>query len=182
MSKPFRVKSPTRRNDAPKRSSYGAYKDELAEDFNHRCGYTDCTDFWFGGQRTFQIDHLKPWSKYPTLKTEYSNLVYCCSYVNRAKWDDDSPHYLDPCDVNYNDHFERDDNGYIIGKSPGAKYMVQKMHLNLTRYAIIWTLDRLDEIITRLEVHRKASPEIEELLTALKVEYYDYVQNLRRHQ
>ena len=116
------------------------------------------------------------------MKTEYSNLVYCCSYVNRAKWDDDSPHYLDPCAVDYNTHFERDDNGYIIGKSEDAQYMVQKMHLNLTRYAIIWTLDKLDEIITRLEVYRKAHPEIEVLLTALKVEYYGYVQNLRRHQ
>ena len=182
MSKPFRIKSPSRRNNAPKRNDYGAYKDELAEDFNHRCGYTDCSDFWFGGQRTFQIDHLKPWSKYPALKTEYSNLVYCCSYVNRAKWDDDAPHYLDPCENNYNVHFERDDNGYIIGLSDDAKYMVQKMHLNLTRYAIIWTLDRLDDIITRLKPHREAHPEIKDLLAALLDEYFVYVQNLRRHQ
>lgn len=52
MSKQFRIKSPVRRTNVPKRSTYGAYKDELAEDFNHRCGYTDCTDFWFGGKRT----------------------------------------------------------------------------------------------------------------------------------
>lgn len=182
MSRAFRKTRPARRKNVPQRSTYGAYKDELAEDFNHRCGYTDCSDFWFGGQRTFQIDHLKPWSKYPALKTKYSNLVYCCSYVNRAKWDDDNLHYLDPCDVDYNDHFVRDDNGFIIGKTADAQYMVQKMHLNLTRYALIWTLDTLDDIITRLKVHRKAHPEIEGLLVALQDKYFDYVQNLRKHQ
>ena len=182
MSRNFRKISPARRKNAPKRSTYGAYKDELAEDFNHRCGYTDCCDFWFGGQRTFQIDHLKPWSKYHTLKTEYSNLVYCCSYVNRAKWDDDSPHYLDPCNVDYNEHFERDDNGFIVAKSADAQYMVRKMHLNLTRYALIWTLDTLSDIISRLKPFRVEHPEIEDLLTALQDEYFDYVQDLRKHQ
>jgi len=56
------------------------------------------------------------------------------------------------------------------------------MHLNLTRYAIIWTLDRLDDIITRLKPHREAHPEIKDLLAALQDEYFVYVQNLRRHQ
>ena len=180
MSRQFRKISPVR-SEVSKKSRYGAYKDDLARDFNHRCGYTDCSDSWFGGQHTFQIDHLKPWSKYPELKTEYSNLIYCCSYVNRAKWDDDSPHYLDPCNVDYNDHFERDDNGFIIGKSADAKYMVGRMHLNLSRYAIIWTLDTLNDIILRLKVHRKNHPEIENLLVALQDEYFDYVQDLHKH-
>ncbi len=181
MSRQFRKTRPTR-SAVAKKNRYNDYKDELAQDFNHRCGYSDCSDFWFGGQRTFQIDHLKPWSKYPNLKNEYSNLVYCCSYVNRAKWDDDSPHYLDPCEVDYNEHFERDDNGFIIGKSDDAKYMVRKMNLNLTRYALIWTLDTLDNIIARLKEHRDTHPEIESLLAALQDEYYDYVQYLRKHQ
>lgn len=181
MNREFRKVAPVRSVVIP-RTNYCAYKDVLARDFNHRCGYTDCSDFWFGGQRTFQIDHLKPWSKHPDLKTEYNNLVYCCSYVNRAKWDDDSPNYLDPCEVDYNDHFERDGNGYIIGKSAKARYMVQKMHLNLTRYALIWTLDTLNDIITRLKAHRLEHPEIEELIVALQDEYFDYVQDLRKHQ
>lgn len=180
MSRQFRKTSPVR-SKVSEKSHYGAYKDDLARDFKHRCGYTDCSDSWFGGQCTFQIDHLKPWSKYPELKTKYSNLVYCCSYVNRAKWDDDSPHYLDPCDVDYNDHFERDDNGFIIGKSADAKYMVGRMHLNMSRYAIIWTLDTLNDIILRLKVHRINHPEIEDLLVALQDEYFDYVQNLHKH-
>ena len=181
MSRPFRKTNPVR-SVVPNRSSYKAYKDELARDFNHRCGYTDCRDSWFGGQRTFQIDHLKPWSKYPNLKNEYGNLVYCCSYVNRAKWDDDSQHYLDPCNVDYNEHFERDDNGFIIGKGVDAKYMVEKLHLNLTRYALIWMLDTLDDIITRLKAHRTSHPELEDLLNTLLSEYHDYIQYFHNHQ
>lgn len=182
MSQQFRKKNPVR-SAVKHKADYKAYKDELAQDFGHHCGYTACRDVWFGGQRTFQIDHLKPWTKHPELKTEYGNLVYCCSYVNRAKWDDDSPNYLDPCDVDYNAHFERDDNGIIVGKSLEAQYMVQKMHLNLTRYALIWTLDRLDDIISRLKTHRKAHPEIEGLLTALQDNFFDYVQDLHNsHQ
>lgn len=95
MTQPFRIMAP-KRTCTKNRANYNAYKTFLAEDFNHRCGYTDCSDYWFGGKRTFQIDHFKPESKYPELKNEYSNLVYCCSYVNRAKWDDDNPNYLDP--------------------------------------------------------------------------------------
>lgn len=49
-------------------SDYHKYKEHLASDFNHHCGYTHCTDRWFGGMRTFQIDHFKPHSKYPKLK------------------------------------------------------------------------------------------------------------------
>lgn len=41
-------------------------------------------DYWLN----FQIDHFKPISKYPELERNYKNLVYCCSYVNRAKSDD----------------------------------------------------------------------------------------------
>ena len=86
----FRTTRP-RRTCTVKKADYRQYKDALAADFNNRCGYTDCVDYWFGGKRNFQIDHLKPHSVYPDKKAEYSNLVYCCSYVNRAKSNDDSP-------------------------------------------------------------------------------------------
>ena len=116
MSHPFRTEQPERNCDK-KYYDYKRYKSNLAIDFHQKCGYTDCSHRWFGGQRTFQIDHLKPCSKYPELKTEYSNLVYCCSYVNRAKSEDDSPNYLDPCETDYNEHFERDDRGFIVPKT-----------------------------------------------------------------
>ena len=55
-------------------SDYHQYKKYLAEDFHHRCGYTDCSDHWFGGCRTFQIDHFIPLSKNPAKKNDYKKL------------------------------------------------------------------------------------------------------------
>lgn len=179
MKHPFRNESP-QRTCTKQKGRYSDYKDDLINDFHHRCGYTDCSDFWFGGSRNFQIDHLKPWTKHPGLKTEYSNLVYCCSYVNRAKWDDDSPNYLDPCEVDYNIHFERDDTGVIIGNTNEAKYMVSKMHLNLIRYSICWALDRLQERISKLKELRANHPEINPLLYGLEDMYFDYVDYLHK--
>lgn len=181
MTQPFRHIAP-KRTCTKKRANYNSYKIFLAEDFNHRCGYTDCSDYWFGGKRCFQIDHFKPESKYPELENEYSNLVYCCSYVNRAKWDDDNPNYLDPCDVDFNLHFERDDLGFIKAKTPQGQYMVEHMNLGLTRYAICWNLDRLEEKIKILE--RKVDQNIatmdeKGLLLNVNKEFHKYLRYLR---
>lgn len=161
-----------------RKSNYMYYKNELAEDFNHHCGYTNCSDKWFGGQNTFQIDHLKPCSKYPELKNEYSNLVYCCSFVNRAKSNDDSVNYLDPCDVDYNLHFERDETGIIYGISPQAKYMVEHLKLNLMRYAIIWMLERIQNAIDQLNHIPESSSEIKSMREELNSKFIEYVEYL----
>lgn len=163
-------------------SDYHQYKKYLAEDFHHRCGYTDCSDHWFGGCRTFQIDHFIPLSKNPAKKNDYKNLIYCCSYVNRSKWDDESPYYLDPCDNDYNEHFERNSDGYICGKTEHAKYMIDKLHLGLARYAIIWNLDRLEDRIDKLRMLEYKNPELKCLLKDLLLLYYDYVRSLRLNQ
>lgn len=75
-------------------------------------------------------------------------MVYCCSYVNILKSDDEGD-YLDPCNIDFNKHFERDIDGSIVPKdsSKEAKYMFSKLQLNLSRYKFIW---KLDEIWTRL--------------------------------
>lgn len=178
---PFR-NMPPQRTCTKKRTDYHAYKAFLAEDFNHRCGYTDCSDHWFGGKRNFQIDHLKPKSIYPELVNEYGNLVYCCSYVNNAKSDDDNPNYLDPCNVDFNLHFERDDMGFIKAITPQGEYMVKHMDLCLYRYAICWKLDRLEERIKIFEAKidkNNATAEEKDLLLNLNREFHKYLEYLR---
>jgi hypothetical protein len=122
-------------------------------DFNNRCGYTDSHDRWFGGAITFHIDHFKPHKKFPHLKVEYSNLVYACSYVNILKSDDDPVNYIDPCVEDYNKHFYRDKSGRIFANpsSPRAMYMHKKLKLGLARYELVWQLDRLDELLGKIE-------------------------------
>lgn len=124
---------------------YQSFKPFLRADFNSRCGYTDCHDKWFGGNTTFHIDHFVPLKVNSALKTTYSNLVYSCSYVNILKSDDDPNNYLDPCNVDYNHHFYRDELGAIYPEpnSSKANYMHRKLKLGLARYQVIWLLDNL---------------------------------------
>ncbi|MGB4811326.1 MAG: hypothetical protein WBP13_02435 [Methylophilaceae bacterium] len=167
-------------------SSYKPFKKYLVVDFNKRCGYTDCADRWFGGANTFHIDHFKPLKNFPSLETNYSNLVYSCSYVNILKSSDDPNNYLEPCNDDYNQHFYRDKLGAInpFPHSSKAKYMHQKLKLGLARYRTIWLLDSVYNMIKELDTHIESLPkDTEEELLALRAlrelnnkfrEYLDY--------
>lgn len=156
MTNKFRIKSPVR-TCLKSYKVYGRYKSFLAKDFYNRCGYTDCPDFWFGGIGNFHIDHFIPWKKHPSkpnLKTDYNNLVYCCSYVNILKSDDETA-YLDPCNVDYNDHFSRDVVGNITPNKTSAHaiYMYDRLKLYLKRYQVIWMLEN---IIIKMDLIKEA--------------------------
>lgn len=188
MASSFRYHVPSRKCTKVYKS-YRKYKKYLAEDFNRRCGYTDCPDFWFGGKNTFHIDHFKPFSKNPTLETEYSNLVYCCSYVNILKSDDEGD-YIDPCDVDFNDHFDRDNDGVIVPK-PGSKqanYMFNKLQLGLRRYSLIWKLDEMYGKMVKLH-HQINDPKNAGIKNDLKIlnsdlseEFITYLKYLKTEQ
>ena len=181
----FRAKAPTRTYSGKELSDYRGYKSFLEKDFNERCGYTDCYQFWFGGRRNFQIDHFKPKSKHGDLETKYSNLVYSCSYVNRAK-SDDIGDYIDPCDTDYNEHFYRDSSGNIFPKSTSAsaKYMYKKMKLYLKRYAIIWMLDQLEQRMFKLQelIEATGDKDAKEMFVTIGMKYNDYKKHLRAEQ
>jgi len=162
MTNTFRVQAP-KRTCVKSYTIYGSYKPYLAKDFYNRCGYTNCPDFWFGGTGNFHIDHFIPWKKHPAqpnLKTDYSNLVYCCSYVNILKSDDETA-YLDPCNEDYNNHFSRDQHGNILAnkKSVKAVYMHNKLKLYLKRYQIIWMLEKLFSRMEELKEAIQKSPD-----------------------
>lgn len=181
----FREVPPERNYTGKKLSDYRRYKDSLALDFKNRCGYTYCLDFWFGGKTNFQIDHFKPKSKFPDLETEYNNLVYSCSYVNRAK-SDDVGSYLDPVDEDYNAHFYRDELGNIYPKeeSESARDMYIKLKLYLKRYSIIWMLDQLEQKMFLLQklINELDNPEAKELYLVVSFKYNDYKKHLRAIQ
>jgi hypothetical protein len=188
MASNFRQISP-KRTCTKTYASYRSYKPYLASDFNSRCGYTDCPDFWFGGKNTFHIDHFKPFSKKPELETDYKNLVYCCSYVNILKSDDEGD-YLDPCDNDFNEHFDRDTDGSIIPKndSKEAKYMFSKLQLGLTRYRLIWKLEemrekknKIKEAIENLK-NKERRPQLLEIYYELDVEFMKYLDYLSANQ
>lgn len=181
----FRNEPPERTYSGKELADYRRYKDSLVKDFKNRCGYTYCLDFWFGGKTNFQIDHFKPKSKFPELERNYKNLVYSCSYVNRAK-SDDFGSYIDPVDEDYNLHFYRDELGNIYPKdnSASAKYMYIKLKLYLKRNSIIWMLDQLEQKLFLLQnlIKELDNPEAKELYLALSFKYNDYKKHLRAIQ
>ncbi|NHA07716.1 hypothetical protein G7092_28205 [Mucilaginibacter sp. HC2] len=185
MQLPFRKTAPTRTYKGKEYSDYNHYKDHLEKDFEERCGYTNCHQFWFGGRRTFQIDHFKPKVKYPELLTKYSNLVYSCSYVNRAK-SDDLNEYLDPCDTDYNLHFYRDQIGHIypMNTSDTGKYMYKALKLYLKRYSIIWMLEALEEKMDILQglVDQTGDEQAKNLFYVITTKYMAYKKYLKAVQ
>lgn len=181
----FRIQHP-KRTCTKVYANYRDYKSALAEDFNHRCGYTDCNDFWFGGKDNFHIDHFIPWKgklNSVKLKCDYQNLVYCCSYVNIAKSNDEG-NYMDPCKENFNKHFTRNELGAIqaISTSAKATYMYAKLKLYLKRYQIIWMLDQLDDRMSKLSDYidkNGTTTESNQLMVDLYKEYEQYKKYLR---
>lgn len=180
----FRDKPPVR-SCTQTFTDYKRYKPFLARDFNERCGYTDCHHFWFGGSRNFQIDHFKAKSTHPQLTTTYSNLVYSCSYVNRAK-SNDGGNFIDPCDTNYNDHFYRDTLGNIYASpaSESAKYMYKKLKLYLKRYSIIYMLEKLKDELEKLRliIEKTGDQDAKNLYVDISFKFHDHLKYLRAEQ
>jgi len=202
--KTFRNSHPQRTYSGTRKTNYQDYRTQLAEDFNHRCGYTDCRDMWWAGG--FQIDHFAPQkpkvtdpaklAKFTDLETDYRNLVYACPQINRAKsndWATDDPEkstnevmgYYDPCQ-DFNVYFERTDTGGIMPKTdPIAEYMWRKLKLYLRRYEFFWRLDQLHDRL--IELHRlhdlsglpdESRQEIVQAVFDLDKEFTSYLQYL----
>jgi len=128
-------------------ASYTSFKPYIREDFNKRCGYCDDLDLFHGGVRGYQIDHFRPHSisKFTHLKEEYSNLIYSCSFCNRAKsnkWKD-SEGFIDPCDEEYDNHLERNQRGQIKCKSEQGRYIHTNLNLYLKRHELLWMIEKI---------------------------------------
>lgn len=121
----------------PLYKEYNAYKKHLRLEFDHRCAYCDIHEAEDGGSKKFHIDHYFPKSKFPEKCCEYSNLFYSCADCNRLKgsyWANYvqkifHKYILNPCDYDYDIHFDRTKSEWIP-KTPAAKWNVEKLRLN----------------------------------------------------
>lgn len=158
----LRERCPIRSTPAAK-GNYRAYKPELRVDFGESCGYCDAPDYVLGGVRVFQIDHFAPKGTFPDRATIYANLIYCCAFCNRAKWDtwigddpdvpnDGTDGFEDPCSTAYETHLDRTANGRFIGLSPVGIYMIRELKLSLLRHQHIWQSQALKKLRARLRV------------------------------
>ena len=162
MNRPVRRVRPIR-SVVEQRARYRDYKPDLRNDFSESCGYCDAPDWMFGGTRGFQVDHFAPQNLFPALELIYSNLVYSCSYCNRAKWhkwigndpstpNDGTQGFIDPCDLEYEVHLERAPEGEIVALSPLGEYIVRELKLNLIRHKFIGQVHKLNELKRRIRV------------------------------
>ncbi|MCB0167725.1 MAG: HNH endonuclease [Anaerolineae bacterium] len=155
------------RNTVPTRTctkiykKYTFYKPYLREDFGMRCGYCNDRDVICGGTRGFHIDHFRPRKYFAHLENDYNNLVYTCPYCNGGKKDDwpsgieelsvlDGRGYIDPCDKDFDNHFERHPNGQIRPKTNIGSYMFERLKLGLRRHELAWKYEQLENLLFQL--------------------------------
>ncbi|MFD0860577.1 HNH endonuclease [Sungkyunkwania multivorans] len=164
----FRAKTPKRRNITTTVSNYRKHKDNLKIDYLDRCGYCNSIDTW--RFVWFEIDHFVPQKYLKTIKdTDYINLVYACRSCNnskRAKWPtkDEKKHnendegFIDPCDDEYANQFDRTGNGRILPTTNIGHWMYKALKLYKPQHEIIWSLDELDKLIQEIEDILKTKP------------------------
>ena len=194
----FRSTYPKRTYSGPTLGNYRGYRNQLRIDFSYKCGYSDISERFLFDTSIFHIDHFRPKAEkfYPHLENDYNNLVYASCYINRSKsddWhgdersdDDGTKGYLDPCNVNYNDHFYRNRRGEIIPKadSPIACYMYKRLKLYLKRFSILWMLDQIDDKLKIIEdclTKLESSPDPSIDIMRLKSEHSDMSRIFHNH-
>lgn len=190
----FRAHTPKRRNITRIVHSHGEHRDDLKLDYIDRCGY--CNDIDILRFIWFEIDHFVPRKHLNNIsETDYSNLVYSCRSCNnakRAKWPtrDENIHnhnnigFIDPCEDDYKNQFERLNTGRIKPKTDLGEYMYNEMKLYKPQHEIIWNLEQLDALI--LEVRELVTQlpddfDLSKRLNNLYNTYYDYIQKLFKH-
>lgn len=110
----------------------------------------------------FHIDHFVPKSIDGDRVNDYYNLVLACPKCNLAKsdkWpteDAQRPNngtvgFVDPATEEFDEHLERNDQGYVVGKTLVGKNMCRMLHLDIRRTDIYWKIGQLRIIQQELE-------------------------------
>lgn len=156
----FRHSSPCRRKTPPTCKQYREYKSILREDFHQRCGY--CGDHDFFRDTFYEIDHFVPKDLDKSRIADYTNLVYSCRICNntkRAQWptgnitkpNDGYVGWIDPCDAQYAEQFERIADGSIMAKTRLGTWMWKSLALGNPVHRIKWKLEQLRNELSKMD-------------------------------
>lgn len=116
-------------------SKYPQYKPALRREFREKCVYCCRPD---GGlDQDFGVDHYRPQSRFPELKTSYPNLFYACNSCNRRKgkfWPTEaqlqaSQFIPNPCDHEMFRHL-RYRRSVVEARSVAGEYTLRLLDLN----------------------------------------------------
>lgn len=186
----FRAHTPKRRPITTVVNKYGDHLSDLRVDYKNRCGY--CNDIESYRITWFEIDHFVPKEYLKTMtETDYSNLVYACRSCNnakRAKWptknekihNQNDIGFIDPCDDNYNNHFNRLNSGRILPTTSLGGWIYNSLKFYKPQHEIIWNIELLDILIDEINAVLEQSPNdnLKERLTICLLEYRKYVKEL----
>lgn len=151
----------------PKRvfKNYRVYKPILRVEFQRVCVYCREPDTLARAQ-VFGVDHYKPKSEFPQLKSDYTNLFYCCNICNTYK-DDYWPaspkahRILNPCDDALAKHVRLDaSTGRMVPLTKEGLFFEERFRLNAedapaTRLDILNIIRRASEDLRRAEAGLK---------------------------
>ncbi len=153
-------------------NDYKSYKRYLRIDFDSRCAYCGITEYRWGSDRNFVVEHFRPRRWFKHLETAYANLYWACNRCNDIKSDTwPTPEeeqlgygWVDPCspDVKGGHWIELSD-GNLDPRTRQGEYTVEGLWLNLRSYLVRWRKERrdlLDDIDATLKtverLHRAA--------------------------
>lgn len=141
-------------------NDYRDAKDILLADFQNLCGY--CGKNSCIMHERFHIDHFVPVKIASDKKNDYNNLVLSCpkcNLIKSSKWPtkdkniahDEYNGFIDPATEEYDQHIERDKDGYIQGKTVLGKNMCKNLNFHIRRTDLYWKIHHLYQIQEELE-------------------------------
>lgn len=149
-----------RRKGVARLTHYPEAKPLLEQDFYFLCGY--CGKDGKLMHERFHIDHFVPKSLDEDRVNDYYNLVLACPKCNRAKSDkwptedvkrsnNGTVGFVDPATEEFDEHLERNDQGYVVGKTLVGQDMCRMLHLDIRRTDIYWKIGQLRIMQQELE-------------------------------
>lgn len=135
-------------------------REQLEQDFYYLCGY--CGKNGKVLHQKLHLDHFVPKSLDESRKNDYYNLVLACSRCNLSKSDkwpteditkpyNEEVGFVDPANPEFDEHLERNEKGYVVGKTPVGKSMCNMLHLDIRRTDVYWNAAQLQQQLKELE-------------------------------
>ncbi len=149
-----------RRKGIPELKKYQDGRERLEQDFHYLCGY--CGKDGSVMHQKFHLDHFVPKSLDKSREKDYYNLVLACPRCNLSKSDQwptgdiVQPHngkegFVDPAGSEFDEHLERNEKGYVVGKTCVGNSMCHMLHLDIRRTDLYWHAARLKRQLKELE-------------------------------
>lgn len=135
-------------------------REQIEQDFFYLCGY--CGKNGNVLHQKFHLDHFVPKTLDKSREKDYYNLVLSCPRCNLSKSDkwptgnSTQPHngesgFVDPASAEFDEHLERNDKGYVTGKTSVGKSMCNMLHLDIRRTDLYWNAAQLRIQLKELE-------------------------------